>query len=599
MAIQPSVTIELFGIDFDNLFIFTINSRLLKLYNLAKSITILFFKHKWLVIFFLQVVLINICNSQPIVRFTSVISGLSSPVDIVNAGDATNRIFIAQQGGIIKVYNSSYVFLGNFLTVSGISTGAERGLLSIAFHPDYETNGFFWVYYTNTSGDIELARYQVSLNPDQADPASKQVVMTIPHPVNTNHNGGKLNFGSDGYLYFGTGDGGGSGDIPNNAQNGNVLLGKMLRINVTTTPGPPYYTIPPDNPYLLDASILDEIFDLGLRNPFRWSFDRNTNDMWIGDVGQSAREEINYRPSGTTAGINYGWRCYEGNLPYNTSGCLPIANYVFPIYDYPNPPTSSASVIGGYVYRGATYPLMQGYYIATDVYSGKIYITNTNFGFTTTIQPGIITLVVGFGESETGELFAVSLNGNAYSLRSISILSAGLISFNGVEKNGICWLNWETAFEQDLKQFEIEFSNDAITFSTAGIIQAKNDINGARYSFEHQPNLNADKVYYRLKTVDKDNKFSYSAILTIKFYRDGRLFVYPSPVKGNNITMNIKEPYSVVQIINSNGYLVHKEHLNSQTGQVRVHAINIVPGVYLVQLSSNTGSISQKVIFLR
>ena len=554
-----------------------------------------FSKQKWFLILFLQVLFTSPSYSQPIVRFNSVISGLSAPVDIVNAGDGTNRVFIAQQGGIIRVYNVLYGSLGNFLTVTGISTGGERGLLSIAFHPSYETNGFFWVYYTNASGDIEIARYQVSASPNVADPATKQVVLTIPHPTNTNHNGGKLNFGTDGYLYFATGDGGGGGDVPNNAQNGNSLLGKMIRIDVSIG-GAPYYTIPADNPYILDPAVLDEIYAIGLRNPFRWSFDRSNGDMWISDVGQDQREEINYRAVGTQAGINYGWRCYEGNQAYNLSGCLPIGNYVFPIYDYLNPPASAAAVTGGLVYRGANYPVMQGYHIATDVYSGALYITNT-VGLTTTVQPNIVNLVAGFGETEAGELVAVSLNGNAYTLRATTILPIVFRSFTGTEQNGLSLLKWQTSFEQDLRQFEVEYSYDGISFSQAGIVAATNDPNGSPYSFLHQPATLVNKIYYRLKTIDQAGVYSYSGVISIIFNRSDRIFVYPSPIKGNHFTLNSKEPYSIVQIINCTGSLVHREYLDGQTGMVQVRTQHLTPGVYLIQLISKSGSVSQKVIF--
>lgn len=289
-----------------------------------------------LTVFFLLILILG--QSQPVITYQSVIAGLSAPVDVVNAGDGTNRIFVVEQGGAIKVFGSDFSALGTFLTVTGLATGGEQGLLSLAFHPSYENNGFFWVYYTNSAGNLELSRYKVSAgNPNAADPNSRQVVLTIPHPGQTNHNGGKLNFGPDGYLYFATGDGGGGGDPSNNAQNGGNLLGKMLRIDVSTGTVAPFYTVPTDNPYVSNAGVQDEIWALGLRNPFRWSFDRSNGDMWIGDVGQGAREEINFRSAGSTGGINYGWRCYEGNLTYNTSGCAAQSAYVFPVYDYPNP----------------------------------------------------------------------------------------------------------------------------------------------------------------------------------------------------------------------------------------------------------------------
>lgn len=386
------------------------------------------------ILFFL---LIFSAISQPVISYSPVISGLSQPVDIVNAGDGSNRIFIVEQGGAIKVYNSSYTLLGTFLTVTGILTGGEQGLLSLAFHPNYEINGFFWVYYTNSAGDLEVSRFKVSSgNANQADASSKQVVITIPHPGQSNHNGAKLNFGNDGFLYFATGDGGGGGDQNNNAQNGNSLLGKMIRINVSTGTTAPFFTVPADNPFVSNQNVLDEIWALGLRNPFRWSFDRSNGDMWIGDVGQDQREEINYRAAGTTGGVNYGWRCYEGNLAYNTNGCLAASNYIFPVYDYPNPNPGSSSVTGGHVYRGVTYPTMQGYYYAADVYSGNLYKINIS-NFSTSIQNGLSTLIVGFGESENGELLAVSLNGTAYSLIPNTATSVG--NLNDEEKKPVIY----------------------------------------------------------------------------------------------------------------------------------------------------------------
>ena len=185
----------------------------------------------------------------PVISFDTVISGLSQPIEVVHAGDSSGRIFIVQKGGAVRVYNKDYSFRRNFLVVTGISTLGEQGLLSLAFHPDYKNNGFLYVYYANSGGDLELARYRISANPDSVNVASRVILKTIPHPTNTNHNGGELHFGPEGYLYLSTGDGGGGGDVPNNAQNTSVLLGKMLRFAVDTTSVAPYYTVPADNPF--------------------------------------------------------------------------------------------------------------------------------------------------------------------------------------------------------------------------------------------------------------------------------------------------------------------------------------------------------------
>lgn len=349
-------------------------------------------------------------QAQPTLAFNSVLStGLSAPMQLVNAGDGSQRIFIVQKAGSIRVYDSAFQYLANLVTVPNITSSGERGLLSLAFHPDYKNNGFFYVYYTNASGDLEISRYRISANdPNVADPASRVILITIPHPTYSNHNGGELHFGKDGFLYLSTGDGGSGGDPGNNAQRTNSLLGKMLRFNVNTSLTPPYYTIPAGNPYN------NEIFALGLRNPYRWSFDRQTGDMWIGDVGQDSWEEINFRAANATQGANYGWRCYEGNVTYNTSGCVGASNYVFPAHTYVTQ-SPAASITGGVVYRGAAYPALQGCYIAADFYSGIFYkiIPNGSGGWTVGTQTFSTTGIVDFGETEKGEVYVVSNTRNS------------------------------------------------------------------------------------------------------------------------------------------------------------------------------------------
>ncbi|MGG9970833.1 PQQ-dependent sugar dehydrogenase [Ferruginibacter sp. SUN002] len=373
--------------------------------------------------------------AQPTLSLNRVIRYLSAPMQLTNAADGTGRIFIVQKGGKVQVYSKTYDSIGVFLTVTGITTNGERGLLSMAFHPDYKNNGFFYVYYTNNSGDLELARYKVSANANVADAASKVILKTIPHPGQSNHNGGELHFGKDSCLYLSTGDGGGAGDPSNNGQNTSSLLGKILRFKVNTSNISPYYDLSAnaENPFG------NEIFALGLRNPFRWSFDRLTYDMWIGDVGQDSYEEINFRPVDSLRGANYGWRCYEGFNVHNvSSGCGAIGNYIFPTWSYPtqNP---SAAITGGTVYRGTTYIDLNGYYVSADYYSGTFYIikhdTITN-KFDTSKQTITPIGLADFGETEDGELYAVCLNnGSVY-----RVAASGSIHyvFNG---NG----NWENA----------------------------------------------------------------------------------------------------------------------------------------------------------
>ena len=290
--------------------------------------------------------------SQPTISFQTFQAGLTQPVEVVHAGDGSNRLFIVQQNGIIRVHDpvNGGLQATPFLDISGLisTAGSEQGLLSMAFHPAYESNGYFFVYYTNAASDIELARYTVSANANVADAGSRAFMLNIPKPF-SNHNGGHLQFGSDGNLYFATGDGGSANDPNNNAQNPLSLLGKMLRINANAFATPPYYTVPADNPFVGNAAYDSRIWALGLRNPFRWSFDRQTGDMWIGDVGQGAKEEINFTPAGSTGGENYGWRCYEGSIRNpNITPCDPPSHQP-PIFDYDNPAAGASSVVGGYV----------------------------------------------------------------------------------------------------------------------------------------------------------------------------------------------------------------------------------------------------------
>jgi len=340
------------------------------------------------------------------INLQTVASGFSSPVAIVNAGDT--RLFVVQRGGAIRILNANgTINATNFLMLSSIiSSGGERGLLGLAFHPNYATNGYFYVNYTRIGdGATVIARYSVSsTNPDVADASSALVLLTISQPF-SNHNGGSLAFGPDGYLYIGMGDGGSAYDPNNSGQNINTLLGKMLRIDVNS--GTPY-GIPPTNPYAGAIPGSDEIWAVGMRNPWKFSFDSQTGDLWIADVGQNAIEEINKAPS-TAAGLNYGWRCYEGNSPFNTTGCSIITNYVFPVTDYTHAASGGCSITGGYVYRGATYPNLQGKYLFSDYCNNKIgYIANT--GGAITWSNAFSGNISTFGQDVTGELYVAGLS---------------------------------------------------------------------------------------------------------------------------------------------------------------------------------------------
>jgi glucose/arabinose dehydrogenase len=378
--------------------------------------------------------------AQPNISLNQVITGLNQPMQFVNAGDGTNRIFIPQKGGIIKVFDRNFTSLGTFLTVTGISSGGEQGLLSMCFHPQYKTNGLFFVYYTTTIGSLEIARYQVGSGNDStnlARPSSKKIVITIPHPTYGNHNGGTLRFGKDGLLYLSTGDGGGGGDPDNNAQNSNSLLGKMLRINVNTSNIAPFYTIPAGN---ISGT---EVLAKGLRNPFRWNFDRLTGDMWIGDVGQGAFEEIS-RVHRDSMQVNFGWPCYEGFAAYPTNAsCLPAANYRFPVRAINR--QEGQSIVGGTVYRGQTYLSMKGYYFGVDFYTGilfKIKFDSLAYTYNITTQTISPNTISDFGESEDGEMYVTCLgNGNVYRMVSDGPILQYTFTGNGNWTDANNWSN--------------------------------------------------------------------------------------------------------------------------------------------------------------
>ena len=336
------------------------------------------------------------------IAIQSFATGFSGAVEIVHANDS--RLFVVQQGGLIRILNSDGTKNTTpFLNLSSlVSTGGERGLLGLAFHPDYATNGYFFVNYTNTAGSTVIARYNVSTtNPDVAT-TTGTILMTIAQPY-SNHNGGTLKFGTDGYLYIGMGDGGSADDPGNRSQNITVNLGKMLRIDVNSTTAAPFYTSPASNPYVGIAGN-DEIWAIGLRNPWKFSFNRLTGDLWIADVGQYNIEEINKVSNPLAAGLNFGWRCYEGNVPNITAGCASITTMTMPLAQYTH--SDGCSITGGYVYTGTLYPNFLNKYFFADYCENRIGYANTTTGaITYTPYFAGQNNFTSFGEDMNGELY--------------------------------------------------------------------------------------------------------------------------------------------------------------------------------------------------
>jgi glucose/arabinose dehydrogenase len=348
------------------------------------------------------------------VQFRSVATVPGRPLAIANAGDGSGRLFVAEQGGRVYILTDGAVNSTPFLDVSAqVSGGGEQGLLGIAFHPDFPADNRVFVDYTNAAGDTVVSSFEVDPgSPDAVVHGSEAVVLTVDQPF-ANHNGGAIGFGPDGYLYIALGDGGSGGDPHNNGQRLDTLLGKLLRIDVNTTSGGRSYGIPGSNPFAGTPGTRGEIWLLGLRNPFRFSFDRATGDLWIGDVGQDAWEEIDVARAGV-GGLNFGWRTMEGAHCFSPdSGCR-TAGLTLPEVEYAH--DFGCAVIGGNVYRGAASPALEGAYLFSDECTGTTWALDAaRTGGQALVEvaqaPGGIA---GYGEDETGELYAAALGGQIY-----------------------------------------------------------------------------------------------------------------------------------------------------------------------------------------
>ena len=339
--------------------------------------------------------------------------GFSRPLDLQSPADGSDRIFVAEQEGVIKVFENttSVAETSNFLDISNnIASTGELGLLGFTFHPDYATNGFVYVMYTPSESLSVLSRFTVLQSDENTiDAASETVLLEIPQPF-TNHNGGQLAFGTDGYLYIASGDGGGAGDPEGNAQNLENLLGKILRIDVDREEDGLQYAIPADNPFVGSDTYRPELFAYGLRNPWRFSIDEPTNTIWAGDVGQGETEEINRIENGG----NYGWNILEGTSCYASTNCVEEGT-IAPFYEYDHD-ANDRSVTGGYVYRGTVIPSLTGYYVYGDFISGRIWTLDPQGNNQLLVETGLN--IASFGTDANNELYVCSFDGHIYRLTS-------------------------------------------------------------------------------------------------------------------------------------------------------------------------------------
>ncbi len=357
------------------------------------------------------------------VGFEPVADGFEQPVHVADAGDGSGRLFVVERAGRIRIVRDGEVEAESFLDIVDIveSGGTEQGLLSVAFHPDYPENGSFFVGYTaregEGAGDNRVARYRVSADdPDRADPASGEVLLSVPDPF-PNHNGGLVMFGPDGYLYVGLGDGGAAGDPRENAENPDALLGKILRLDVDAAGEDRPYGIPEDNPFADGEGGQPEVWAYGLRNPWRFSFDRENGDLWIADVGQNAYEEVNHQPGDSTGGENYGWDLMEGAHCFEEEECdlaVDELRLVLPVAEYDH--DLGISVTGGYAYRGEAVPALRGVYLYADFGTGFLWgLGRDEAGDWVTTEPVETGLnVSSFGEDAAGELYVTAFDGTLY-----------------------------------------------------------------------------------------------------------------------------------------------------------------------------------------
>lgn len=537
-------------------------------------------------------------GAQPVAEALSIVSGLSQPTDIACPTDGTNRLFITEKSGRIKIIRNKQV-VGTFLDLSSkVSTTSERGLLGLAFHPDYAQNGYFYVNYTGPDINGQfftiISRFQVSSsNADLADASSEQVILTFAQPF-SNHNGGDLVFGPDGYLYIATGDGGSAGDPQNNSQNLGNLLGKILRININSNPEP--YQIPADNPFTGQAGMRPEIWSYGLRNPWRIAFDKSTGDLWIADVGQGVWEEITIQPAGQ-GGQNYGWRCYEGLVAYTNCGSI---THTAPQYVYAHPGSNCAdttfcgrSVTGGYVYRGQQYPALQGYYFFADYVDKRMWALKMNGQLPQVIRQSQIFIggITTFGENEEGELFFATLSGGLYQLVSNQVLPVTVINYGLRSNKNKYELYWETFDEIDLDYYLVETSTDLESIQE---VHREPALGHAKNTYLFEGLITTPLLYVRVTAVDLDGTREQLPWKTIQLPVTSPHW-FPNPSSQFFLTTFSGALEGLLKVYDAQGQEVG-HRINNFHGQTQLELTTPVPGIYFIHYQSIVGQKVQKVI---
>lgn len=519
-----------------------------------------------------------LAEAQVDLSLTELADGFTNPCEIVNAGD--ERLFVVEQPGRIKIlYSDGEVESTSFLDIQNrVTAGGERGLLGLAFPADYCTSGLFYVNYTTTIGNqlhTRISRFSVTGDDENvADADSEEVLMEYEQDF-SNHNGGHIEFGPDGYLYIGNGDGGSGGDPNNRAQNLMSPLGKMLRIDVSTEP----YTIPADNPFVGNASAMDEIWAYGLRNPWKFAFDSETGDMYIADVGQNAIEEVDFQSAASQGGENYGWRCYEGTDEYDMSQCGGVTDVTFPFFEFGHASQGSGgrcSVTGGRVYRGNSFPNLFGRYLFVDYCSNEYWTAAQDAG-SWDVEIGDNDLgssaLVSFGSDIWGEMYAVSGGGSVHRVLEASGEWLDHIVVNGdnllestLEGSSYQWTyNGEIIDESDSRTISFLGSGvySVVITTASGCEVQSGEVDITSVSVESHPFVE-------------------------------RFEVYPNPSSGLvslDIQLNtIPTNTLFVEVFSLEGKSVNSQVLELSSGNMTLDLTSLVQGVYFIQLTDNNGT---------
>lgn len=583
--------------------------------------------------YFIQVLIVfallqkAICQ-VPTLQLTEIASGFYRPTDIESAGDS--RLFISQMNGKIMIYENGQVNPVPFLDISNKIKGGEyQGIFGFCFHPNYVQNGYLYVHYLIPGN--EYSRYsrftRNSTYPNLADSNSEKVIYEVPYP-NNGHRSGDFNFGTDGNLYISTGDGapgarGSVGDLNGNAQNLKSVFGKILRINVDNAQP---FSIPATNPYLApNDDIPDEIWALGLRNPWRWNFDKLNGDIWIGDNGQDGWEEVDYLQANFTGSRNFGWRCFEGTHSYLPANCISLPSLVLPIIDYPgydNNNQIGASVVGGYVYRGNQFPNLKGWYIYGDYTQGKFWTlkqeTQSNAGdlksnllINNVLQNITMENPVSFGQDAYGELYVTNFfGGKLYKISDTSLpLPLNLLTFTAKKtfENGV-QLTWNTSNESNFSHFEIQKSTNSSIFKTLGIVQSSSTFSKETNNYNFDDNLlNISELnsilYYRLKIVEANGEFHFSNIIRLYLNLENKTSskFYPNPIDNNTLYIDLNSKKSTIvnfKIYGSNAKLIQNkiEHLHSGFNKISLDFSLITSGIYIIKYEIDRQIIYEKIV---